>query len=405
MSAYLVAADRIGRRICQTAFWHDGRCNWVGALPDEGPYGQTIINYAALGPDLYGGTSGVALFLAELHAATGDVDARRTALGALRHAHAHAGDPDQPAGPGLYAGRIGIALASVRISLLLGEPEAVEQADALLAELRPDDEFDLMTGNAGTIVGLLALAALLEREELVSRAHDFGEQLLADAQPGDQGLSWRSPVQRHRRNLTGLSHGAAGAAVALLELWRDGGERAYRDAAEAAFAYERALYDPAVGNWPDLRNHDDASSFATFWCHGAPGIALARLRTLEILGGEIWRAEAQAALATTRRAVHAELASGAGNFSLCHGLGGNAEILADSVRLLGDDADENAELAHTVADAGLERHVQHAIPWPCGTFEGETASLFLGLAGIGMFYLRLHDPAHPSVLLIVPPHA
>jgi len=99
------------------------------------------------------------------------------------------------------------------------------------------------------------------------------------------------------------------------------------------------------------------------------------------------------------------MASGAGNFSLCHGLGGNAEILADSVRLLGDEADENAELAHTVADAGLERHVQHAIPWPCGTFEGETASLFLGLAGIGMFYLRLHDPARPSVLLIVPPDA
>jgi lantibiotic modifying enzyme len=35
---------------------------------------------------------------------------------------------------------------------------------------------------------------------------------------------------------------------------------------------------------------------------------------------------------------------------------------------------------------------------------GETASLMLGLAGIGYFYLRLHDPEGiPSVLIIRPP--
>jgi lantibiotic modifying enzyme len=46
--------------------------------------------------------------------------------------------------------------------------------------------------------------------------------------------------------------------------------------------------------------------------------------------------------------------------------------------------------------------VRHANPWPCGTFEGETTSLFLGLAGIGLFYLRLDDPAVDSVLLVEP---
>jgi lantibiotic modifying enzyme len=402
MTRYVEAAARIGSRICEQAFWHDGRCNWVGALPDEDAYGRTIVNYAALGPDLYGGTSGVALFLAHLHAATGDPQARRTALAALRHAHAHANDAAEVTGPGLYAGRVGIALASVRAGLLLGEDELVERAGALLADLRPEAEFDLMTGNAGTIVGLLALGRLLDRNDLAARAHDFGRRLVADAQASGSGASWRSPIQRHRRNLTGLSHGAAGAAVALLELWRASGEAGYRDAALAALAYERALYAPAAGNWPDLRTSDDATAFATFWCHGAPGIALARLRTRELLGDETSAEEARAALATTRRAVTAELASGAGNFSLCHGLAGNAEILFEAARRGADADGENARLARAVADAGVERHVDRDVPWPCGTFEGETACLFLGLAGIGLFYLRLDDPARASVLLVEP---
>lgn len=402
MNAYVDAAAHVGRRICEQAVWHDGRCNWVGALPDEDAWGRTIVNYVALGPDLYGGTSGVALFLAQLHAVTGDPDARRTAVAALRHAHAHAGDDDQPRGPGLYAGRVGVALASVRSGLLLDDEEAVARGEELLVDLEPDAEFDLMTGNAGTILGLLELGRHLRRADLADRAQDFGRRLLADARPGDAGASWASPVQRHRRDLTGLSHGTAGVAVALLELWRASGERAYRDGARAALAYERALYDPAAGNWPDLRTRDDGTAFATFWCHGAPGIALGRLRAFELLGDAATLAEARDALATTRRAVTAELASGAGNFSLCHGLAGNAEVLLEAARRGCDDDGRNAELARAVADAGVERHVRRDAPWPCGTFEGETPCLFLGLAGIGLFYLRLDDEARASVLLVGP---
>jgi lantibiotic biosynthesis protein len=37
--------------------------------------------------------------------------------------------------------------------------------------------------------------------------------------------------------------------------------------------------------------------------------------------------------------------------------------------------------------------------WPCGVPEGhEAPGLRVGLAGIGHFYLGLHDPAVPSAL-------
>lgn len=90
--ALLSTAAGLGRRIVEEAVWHRGRCGWVGAdVDDEDPYGGYFgAIYRALGPDFYGGTSGIALFLAELWAATGEADVRRTALGAIRQALAHA---------------------------------------------------------------------------------------------------------------------------------------------------------------------------------------------------------------------------------------------------------------------------------------------------------------------------
>ena len=83
------------------------------------------------------------------------------------------------------------------------------------------------------------------------------------------------------------------------------GEQRWRAGAERALAYERSLYDPAMGNWPDLRETAGApapvgSAFATFWCHGAPGIALARLRANELAPDDTLRDEAIIAQALRR---------------------------------------------------------------------------------------------------------
>jgi hypothetical protein len=61
-------------------------------------------------------------------------------------------------------------------------------------------------------------------------------------------------------------------------------------------------------------------------------------------------------------------------------------------------------MAHEVGDVGIESYAAKDLPWPCGTHEGETASLMLGLAGIGYFYLRLNDATVPSLLLLCPEH-
>jgi lantibiotic modifying enzyme len=402
-AAWLGVADEIGEDLVQQAIWHEDMCNWMGALPEPGPGDGVQMTYAALTPDLYGGTSGVALFLAELYSHTGDPRQRQTALGAARQAATHSG-AIAAGQPGLYAGLVGLVFALWRIGDCLGEPDVVREARALTRQLESSehaDGFDLMSGAAGAVVGLLALEPLLGADRSRTLAERFGARLLSMATRDGDKLSWPLNAAPDAPHLLGLSHGAAGAATAFLELHAVTGAPRWREAAQRAMAYERSRYEPRALNWPDLRGSgsqgDWRPSFPVFWCHGAPGIALSRLRAVELIVDEEARQEAVIALDTTRAAVENGVAA-SGNFSLCHGLAGNAEVLLLGRRVLGESRTADEQTALGAAVYGRDNYAGRR-DWPCGTYEGETPSLFLGLAGIGRFYLRLHQPSLPSLLL------
>jgi len=116
----------------------------------------------------------------------------------------------------------------------------------------------------------------------------------------------------------------------------------------------------------------------------------------------VLKQEAEVALETTFVHTKAVLRAAAGSYSLCHGLAGNAEILEKGYRILGSSSAKWHDLALEVASSGIERFGRPGQAWPCGTYEGETPSLMLGLAGAGMFYLRLHEPTIGSALLLLP---
>jgi lantibiotic modifying enzyme len=402
------AAERIGARLVREAVWHDGRCNWVGAvLPEAGERRGTV---AALGPELYAGSSGIGVFLACLHARTGATGARRTALGALRQALSRIEADPMMLGRGLFDGQVGIALAAAWAGTVLDEDELLERAAKLTRQsacIPGLSGFDLLSGSAGEALGLLGLRHLLGEEQLLESAADAGEALMRAADRHQLYWSWPQPERSGRPHLTGLSHGAAGAGYALLELSAATGRAQYARAAELAFAYEQQHYDQRAQNWRDLRGWAGRAratfppTFSTSWCHGAPGITLSRLRGYALLDDPAYRDQAMAGLATTRRAVADGLA-GASNYSLCHGLAGNSEILLEGVCQLGTQGTDDQALVLETTDAGLARHAVRRRAWPCGTPADETPGLFLGLAGIGLFYLRLDHPTIPSVLLLRP---
>lgn len=426
---FLNAALGIGRRVASLAQWEGDACTWQIMSPDRANPGVRQAIAATASGTVYEGTAGIALFLAELYAATGaaDPELARTALGALEFS-LRDGEAAADNSFGYHSGRVGIAYAAVRLGELLDRPELFARAEALLRPLAGnearDHGMDVIAGGGGGIPALLAMAGRVDRELAVGIARRLGDNLINVASRDPEGMSWATMRSSSVRNLCGYAHGAAGMGHGLLELYAATGEGQYRYAAEQAFLYERAFFSPDDFNWPDLRHTElgeyqfegrvdelrdriragnplppQPSRYMSAWCHGAPGIGFARLRAYQLLGDPLYLEEARASFTAVERSLADELGM---NFSLCHGRGGNADTLLEGARILGEP--ELLRPAQAVALAGIERYESTGAPWPCGTMGGVSdPGLLLGESGIGMFLLRLARPEVPSPLFIVAP--
>lgn len=421
---FLDTALAIGRRLARQALWEGTACTWEVLEPRMDPENRVRTTRAE--GQLYQGAAGIAWFLGELYRATGEAEVGRVARGGLEHALArgdHLSDLF-----GFHSGRVGLAWVAVRLAEIFERPDYAERARRLLGSLagreHQDAGLDVIGGAGGAIPACLDLAGKAGWDELRTTARELGEHLIGQAQRRPDGWSWATVGESAVRNLAGFAHGASGVGLALLELDRATGDGRFRFAAEMAFLYERRLFNEERSNWPDLRHEDLGKalffqrmdelsravrdgkppvyeeSYMTAWCHGSPGIGLARLRAFELTGQDVYRREAEAALRSTLQAVEEALSQG-GNYCLCHGIGGNCELPLLAAELLGDP--ELRQVAERAAREGIETYEARGRPWPCGTLGGvPDPSLLMGEAGIGAFYLRLADPETPSVLLLRP---
>lgn len=408
---FLETADRIGRKLCREAVWDGKRCTWLG-WSTEAINRAWVPAYRASASELYSGTSGIALFLAELHQFTNDPEQRRILDGAVNQTLSLSGALQGSRRIGFYSGISGIAYALARIGSLLGHEKLIARSlteMATLREVAPDiDLIDVIGGSAGAIPALIALGQRFGRADFIETAASHGDHLLKTAMKGDGGWSWDTMQIAGQKNLTGHSHGVAGVVTALLELHRATGETRYKDGAQHGLRYERGLFNPAYSNWPDLRvmNPNAAEQPPVYnmaWCHGAPGIGLSRLRNYQLIEGDAEiLSEINAAIQTTAAALSPPWRPGMGNYSLCHGAAGNAELLLTAARQL--NRPDLRQIAEKVGWEGYQCYAQPEIPWPCGVSgAGETPNLMLGTAGIGHYYLRLHNAAAvPSALIIAP---
>jgi lantibiotic modifying enzyme len=397
----LEVAATIGFGISRKAIWSGERCSWLDGYAVYP--GQNTAVSAMVNADVYGGTAGIGLFLAQAAARTDDALLRRTALGALRQTAARSEDLLAAAPHGFYGGAAGTAAALILAGLELGDEEAADSGRALIGRIPTDIDdpmqTDLISGLAGDVVSFaLAAAVLGERDGLAARAAEAARNLIARGERGGDGsLSWATTPDR-RANLAGFGHGAAGIAFALLVLDAFAPDAALRTAASAAIRYESGLFDPVHSNWPDFRIMAGAPAaeptFPVAWCHGAGGIAFGRLAAAA--AGLDAAADIDAALASTAREAQRALAAPGSDFTLCHGVLGLADVLLEAGRAGRADA-----------APALDSSIVHAValfhdgerPWPSGLITREEISgLMMGNAGIGHFFLRLADPALESVL-------
>jgi len=397
----LAASRRIGDRLVRLAFRGAEGASWL-SLNHREPVGWEL---APVGPDLYSGLSGIAFFLAHLGALTGEgtfTELAREAISACRWQLAE--EPERLPGVGAFSGWGGIVYTLLQLGVLWGDEGLLDEAESVLDRLPrlvEEDRFlDLIAGSAGCLLPLLALAEHRPSQRLEELARRCGERLLATTEPQARGVGWVMPIAGPRP-LAGISHGAAGAALALLRLGAVTGDERFHRTALAGIEYERSLFSPEEGNWPDLRAGAadfaglDAGGehFMNAWCHGAPGIGLARLAGLPCLDDAAVRQEIAVAVATT-------LEHGfGGNHSLCHGDLGNLDFLLAAARA----ADDSALLHRVYRLAGgiLDRfEADEAEGWLSGLPGGvEVPGLMVGLAGIGYGLARLAVPDRLPCLL------
>ena len=351
----LAAAIAIGEALCGRAYWDRSRrrCSWIGRSNAGRVLAHGLIapRTDALSWDLYGGLTGIALFLAELFAHTGTASFRQAALGAIKCAVEqleHADSTGTPNGLSFYTGLTGAAYAAWQVGeRTQAETSARGLVDMLLAgsSTAGGSEGEDFLGSAGAIPALL----LLGRQPGWSGCHELAialtERLCRSntmARYGSQQQSESEPP------LTGLAHGASGIALCLLESHARVGRAEFLAAGRMAFSYEDGVFDPEHGNWPDFRESPGSSKarFAMAWCHGAPGIALSRLRAsqLDPSRSEHYLRHARSGLEATTRQLRSLPQSEGLDPTPCHGATGLIEALWIGARVLGEQGYGNAAL-------------------------------------------------------------
>lgn len=389
-------ADELNRQAIHAS---DGSISWValGYIEYAQKYRLQPIDY-----DFYNGSAGIGVFLAALAHVTGEDRYRQWAKGALLLLRQHLQNETvsqkmaRRIGIGAATGIGSLIYALVKSSQFLADPELLLEAKAAAALISStliaqDTHLDVARGSAGAILGLLALYESTGDVTLLETANACAAHLQRCRVMSKGGyLVW---ANHSDQLLTGILHGAAGYAYALLRLYAHTARPELLEMAEEAIEYETSLFSPTQQNWLVYEGATPLETMTT-WCHGAPGIGLARLGCLRLRETAVIRQDIQVALNTT------EQLGLTGIDHLCCGNFGRMELLLKASQILGSG--ELAQKAQQWATWSVNRmretgnyHFSPDIPR-----DVYQPALFTGTSGIGYALLRLANPTLlPSIML------
>jgi type 2 lantibiotic biosynthesis protein LanM len=401
------AACAIGGHLLNIALDEDESLNWLSLSP-RGEIGDRWI-ITPLGVDLYSGILGVILLFAYLAIITHNARYKHAcyrALKTLRRLLLELKLRPELLNIGAFTGWGGVIYVLSHLGYIWNDTDSICEANTI-AELLPslinnDKRYDVIAGCAGCIGALLALYKCTLSNRILEIACMCGNHIVNNAKIMNHGVGWIIDAFSDQP-LSGFSHGAAGFAWSLLELYNVTKNKLFLEIAQKGIEYERALYDQNTHNWFDLRRayHVKDGSDSTMsivqnaWCHGAPGIGMARLKAYKYLPQNEILSEINIALESTSK-----FGFGGYNHSLCHGVLGNLELFIQAREILGTVYDsEVTKIAVTILDS-IDKN-----GWQCATPLGvETPSFMVGLSGIGYQLLRIANPKIiPSVLMLEPP--
>lgn len=260
--------------------------------------------------------------------------------------------------------------------------------------LKNDKTLDIIAGAAGTLAVLNAMQGIFSKAKLLPAMRLCANHLLKQyPKPNECPLA--TEIVPGIKPLLGFSHGVTGMAWALHHYYLLEPRVDIKQWIETSLAYERAEFNPAEGNWPDFRENEKTGKQnppMTAWCHGAPGIGLARLDIAKQQQDAAIIDEVKIALATTEK-------KGFSNYQcLCHGSLGNLELFLSTSQVWQDP--ELTQRYYKIAVTLLNFLEENNFPYD--QIGNPTApGLMTGAAGVAYQMLRIAFPEKiPAILLL-----
>lgn len=392
---YLVAAEKAAAWVSAASVPTPAGLTWPADPRDPDSVNAT----------LYAGSPGVVIFFLEAHRATGKKEYLDQARkGADELIAAAVGEK----GTGLYEGLSGVAFALEETFKAAGAEKYRRGFLEALARIRDSARdrgagaewgpvTDVISGTAGT--GLFLLYAWRETTDpvwlhLAARA---GKRLMELGTPEGGGLKW-AMAPDFPRLMPNFSHGTAGIAYFLAELYRETKSPDFLESAVSGAAYLQSVAQTEGDTCLVFHDEPDGKDlFYLGWCHGPVGTARLFYVLSLATGDRTW-------LDWVRKSANAILRSGIperetpgfwNNDGICCGLAGVGEFFLDLYRTLDDPS--CLEFSRRVAGVLLDRASVEGGRMSWVQAEHRTRPDLLvaqtgymqGAAGIGSFLLHL----------------
>ena len=298
-----------------------------------------------------------------------------------------------------------IIYSFVCIGQMLNNNSIIEYANELAHNISKNKimitkKFDIEGGTAGLLLSLLSLYEVTKQNETLVLAKICASQLINNSDGNNICRGWKND---DNIMLAGYAHGASGIATSLLRLFKYCKNELYLKTAIQAFNYERGLYSDNHKNWRILhikssKENTSNSLFMNSWCHGAPGIFLARMEALSFIDDKETQLDLNNAI---EKMSNNELNR---VDCLCCGNTGRSDILINGGKKLNkEDLIKKGEdlFYRTVKKAKIDGYfsLKNEI-WE--NIDIHQIGLFKGLAGIGLLMLRILNNRLPAVLSFEP---
>ncbi|MBI1767319.1 MAG: hypothetical protein HYR67_02965 [Bacteroidetes bacterium] len=371
--------------------------------------------------NIYLGVSGIVLFLIELYKHTKQ-ERYLSAITNLSRWVTNYSKSNTTYNYSFLTGRLGVSYTLLQVFDLTKKNEYLRDA---LELSRNCEQFinayndkkvnDFLVGISGSIIPLMHLYIASKEIWLIEKINLYVAALLDRIHFGAIGFYWDKD-RKNTKPLCGFSHGVSGIGYVFLELGYFFQNPTFYWISDQAFKYESYYYDSSKKNWPDFRKgYSDSrfennkqlmqevgkqkfneANYMTAWCHGAPGIGLTRLRAYELTNDNSYLTDLHLALECTKE----DLRNGENNtYTLCHGLGGNANLFIEANRVL-VDSDLLVISRQIALDAIKCKQTVNKYYSGYSKIDIEDTSLFMGDAGIGYYYIQVTDPeGTPSILM------